>query len=272
MRKVIVLTLLALSVAAAAQAGVQYEFRQTVRSDMAQLQKADVTGRGMIDGTRTRIDFHTGSEYGPGTYIVTENGGKRVLFVSTTDKTYADFDIASIASQVGAKDIKVTNLKTDFKKLQDKTIIAGLPTEHYKLEATYDITRQFGELPITQKVHTVVEKWTTSAFGDIADDFFATGHLKTGNLDLDTLIESENQKFAGFPLRQLVTVTTTIVSAPQNSSLAVKPQRHQVSEMVVTAIEARDIQPSQFGIPKGYTKVDRPKALQKNASENVTLE
>jgi hypothetical protein len=258
--------------AAAAHAGVQYEFRQITRSDVQQLQKPEVTGRGLIEGPRTRIDFHSGSSYGPGTYVITENGGKRVVFVSSVDKTYAEIDIASMASQMGANQIKVSNMRTDFKKLEDKTIIAGLPTEHYKLEAKYDITRSFGELSITQSVHTVVEKWTTAAFGDVADDFFASGFLQTGNADLDSLIEAESGKFSGFPLRQTVTVTTTIISAPQHSNLQVKPQRRQISEMIVTAIEAREVPSSQFSVPAGYKKVDRPKALERNATENVTLQ
>ena len=272
MRKSILLCLIAFTIPAVANAGVQYEFRQTTRSDMDPQQRPGVTGRGIIEGQKSRVDFHSGSEYGPGTYIVSDDGGKRVRVVNTNDKTYAELDVASAASAIGSRKIRVENLKTDFRKLDDKTIVAGLPTEHYRLIARYDMTVSFGELSITQSVETTVEKWTTAAFGDVAQSFFASGLLKTNNPELDALIEAETGKFAGFPLRQVVTVLTTAKETPQQSRLPVKPQRRQVSEMVVTAIEARDLPASQFAVPAGFKKVDRPTALEKNAAENVTLE
>ena len=42
--------------------------------------------------------------------------------------------------------IEVANFKKDFKKLPDHVEIAGVPTDHYKLDANYDMTVMFGTL------------------------------------------------------------------------------------------------------------------------------
>lgn len=273
MRKIFVLLVFCGLITVTAGAAVQYEFRQTTRSEIEQLQGSDVTGRGLIDGSRSRIDFHTGSLYGPGTYVITEDGGKRVTIVNNSDKTYSQHDIGVMAARVGSQQIRIENLKTEFKRIDDRAIVAGLPTERYRLTANYDVTVFFGELSIRQRVETVVEKWTTTAFGDVAQSFFSSGLLKTGNAEIDRLIEAETGKFSGFPLRQVITVTTSAQDVIQSrTKLPLKNSRRQVSETVVTAIEARDVPASQFAVPAGYRKVDRPTSMEKSAALDVTLE
>jgi hypothetical protein len=273
MRKISLVLLSLLLAAATADAAIQYEFRQVTRSDVEQLQRPDVTGRGIIDGARSRIDFHTGSVYGPGTYVITEDSGKSVTIVNNSDKTYSQHDVGAMVSAVGTQQIRIANLKTDFRKMEDKTIVAGLPTEHYRLTASYEVTVAFGELSIRQRVETIVDKWTTTAFGDVAESFFSSGLLKTGNAEIDRLIEAETRRFTGFPLRQVVSVTTRGDDVVQpRTKLPVPSLRRQISETVVTAIEAREVPPGQFAIPAGYKKVDRPTFVDKGAALGVTLQ
>jgi hypothetical protein len=264
--------LIALAFALDAAAAVQYDFRQVTRTDGGQARTDSVVGRGLIDGNRSRVDFLSGSVFGNGNYVISAEGGKRFMIVNAKDKTYAELDVSSLATALGSSPIKVENLKTDMTKLGDRPIIAGLPTEHYRLTASYEMTVDFCELSIRQKVQTVVDKWTTTAFGDIAQAFFVAGLPRTGNPELDQIIDAETSRFTGFPLRQVVTVITTAEQVKTGrTNLPVQPTRKQTSEMVVTAIQAKDVAEAQFLIPTGFKRVDRPAVLEDAVAKTLTM-
>jgi hypothetical protein len=104
---------------------------------------------------------------------------------------------------------------------------------------SYDITVAFGNLPLTQTVKTTIDKWTTSAFGDVGDIFLAGGALRTGNPDLDDLISAENSNIKGFALKQIVNVTTINNRAAQSGDTQLRMNRTvtQTRELLVTSIQ-----------------------------------
>jgi len=55
-----------------ASAAVQYEFIQHTQSDVSLSRPSNLTGRALIDGDRSRVDFLTGDLYPPGTYCLVE--------------------------------------------------------------------------------------------------------------------------------------------------------------------------------------------------------
>ena len=123
-------------------------------------------------------------------------------------------------------------------------MIAGLPTEHYRLTLDYDITLAFGNIPLTQTVHEVIDKWVTQAFGNVAEAFLATGTIRTGNPDLDDLIATENTKIKGFALKQTTSVATTTrrTDVPGSKlSDVFRPTRTQIRELTITS-ESDDVQ------------------------------
>ncbi len=231
--------LLLVVTAPAASAAIQYEFRQTTSSDLESIPSTDCAGRAIIDGDRSRVEFVSGNAYPTGTYIIATNGSRMMTFVDPSKKTYVEVNAANVATGIGARKITVTNKKIDLTKMPDHPQVAGFPTEHYRLIMSYDITLAFGNLPLTQTVKTTIDKWTTSAFGDVGETFLAGGALHTGNPDLDDLISAENSNIKGFALKQIVNVTTINNRAKQNteSQLKVNHTVTQTRELLVTSIQ-----------------------------------
>lgn len=243
--------------APSASAGIQYEFRQTTSSDLESIPATDCVGRAIIDGDRSRVEFLSGNAYPAGTYIIATNGSRSMTFIDPSRKSFVEVNAASVATSIGARKITIANKKIDVTKMPDQPTVAGIPTEHYRLIMSYDITVAFGNLPLTQTVKTTIDKWTTSAFGDIGDTFLASGALHTGNPDLDDLISAENSNIKGFALRQIVNVTTINKRAPVNGETQLKVNRTvtQTRELLVTSIQpVAQIGLATFTVPLTFHK------------------
>ena len=249
--------LLLVITAPAASAAIQYEFRQSSSSDLESMPASDCVGRAIIDGDRSRVEFLSGNTYPPGTYIISTNGSRIMTFVDPSKKSFVEVNAASVTTAIGTRKIAITNKKIDLTKLPDQTTVAGFPTEHYRLIMSYDITVNFGNLPLTQTVNTTIDKWTTSAFGDVGDTFLASGALHTGNPDLDDLMSAENSNIKGFALRQTVNVTTINNRVPQNSTSQLKVNRTvtQTRDLTVTSIQpAATVSAATFIVPLTFHK------------------
>lgn len=239
-------------------AAVQYEFRQTTHSDLQSIPSTDITGRGLIDGNRSRVEFVSGNAFPNGSYVITTNGSKTLTFVDPAKKMYVEVNAAGVATAIGSARISISNKKVNLTQLDDHPVIAGLPTDHYRLTINYDITVAFGTIPLTQTVNEVIDKWVSQAFGEIAETFLAAGGIRTGNPDLDDLIVTENTKIKGFALRQTISVTT-LNDNPQlaGSKLQLNRAVTQTRELTVTSIEPRASVPSElFVVPATYRKPD----------------
>lgn len=249
-----------------ATAAIEYEFRQSSRSDIESIQTGEFTGRAVIDGDRVRVDFTGGNAYTPGTYMISTNGSRSLIFVDPMRRSYTEVNSAAVASALGGSNISVSGFQSDVLKLDDHIVIAGLPTDHYRLTLKYDITIKFGTIPLKQAVVTVVDKWTTAIFGDIADSFLSGGGVHTGNADLDAIIDAETMKIKGFPLRQTMQIATTKTFAqPAASELKLNPTRRQSRELVITSIRKTDAHPSLFTVPAAYQKAS-PKRDERDQS------
>ncbi|MEA2236028.1 MAG: hypothetical protein QOC81_752 [Thermoanaerobaculia bacterium] len=243
--------------APSATAAIQYEFRQTTTSDLESIPSSDCAGRAIIDGDRSRVEFLAGNAYPIGTYIIATNGSRNMIFIDPSRKSFVEVNAASVASAIGARKITITNKKIDLTKMPDQTTVAGFPTDHYRMIMSYDITVAFGTLPLTQTVKTTIDKWTTTAFGDVGDTFLAGGALRTGNPDLDDLVSAENSNIKGFALRQVVNVTTINNRAAMSgeSQLRVNRTVTQTRELVVTSIQpAAKLSLATFIVPLTYHK------------------
>ena len=249
--------LLLVTTAPSAWAAIQYEFRQTTSSDLESIPSTDCVGRAIIDGDRSRVEFTSGNAYPAGTYIVATNGSRSMIFVDPSRKSFVEVNAASVASSIGSRKITIANKKIDVTKMDDQTTVAGFPTEHYRMTMSYDITVAFGNLPLTQTVKTTIDKWTTSAFGDVSDTFLAGGALHTGNPDLDDLVSAENSNIKGFALRQVVNVTTINNRAPKSGETELKVSRTvtQTRELLVTSIQPlAKLDLATFVIPATFHK------------------
>jgi len=248
--------LLLVVTASSAPAAIQYEFRQTTSSDLETIPSTDCAGRAIIDGDRSRVEFMTGNAYPAGTYVIATNGSRTMTFVDPSKKAFVEINAASVTNSIGSRKITIANKKIDVTKMPDQVSIAGFPTEHYRMVMSYDITVAFGTMPLTQSVRTTIDKWTTNAFGDVGDTFLASGALHTGNKDLDDLMTAENTGIKGFPLKQVVNVTTINNQASNTASeLHMNRTVTQTRELLVTSIQpTATVGAATFVVPVTYHK------------------
>jgi len=247
----------------AAFAAVRYEYFQTTRGE-GDDRGADLNARAFIDGQRSRIEFISGNAYPPGTYMISTDGARRLLFVDPTQKMYTEVNTLGIASAIGTSNIVITNLQSSVTRLDDNKVIAGIPTDHYRLTMTYDITVTFRSMPLKQSVRTIIDKWTTVRFGDVADVAFGSS-VQTGNDKIDELISAETTKIKGFPLRQTVSITTiNNTGQAVGSKLVLPATRTKTRETTVTSISEMPSDDKLFRIPAGYQRTDFTEQISKS--------
>lgn len=254
-----------LLVTQASYAAIQYEFRQTARSDNESSAPTDLSGRAIIDGQKSRIDFTAGNAYPPGTYVVSTNGSRTMTWVDPSLRQYVEVNASEVASSIGAIRIKVENQRNSLTKLEDHPLIAKHPTNHYRLTLDYDISIAFGSIPLKQTVHTQIDKWTTLDFGDVSGTFLGSASGPTGNPQLDELISLETTKIGGFTLRETMQMTTiNSRAASPDSKLKVNPMLTRTRDMIVTSISEVADSPVSFVVPASYRRYEpgahQPKA------------
>jgi len=256
--KTILLAISLLLAVTGVHGAVQYEFRQTFRSDVETMPSNDMTGRAVIDGDRYRVEFLSGSAFPSGSYVISTNATKQQIWVDPSKKSYVEVNTAGVASALGSRHITISNKKVEMTTLPDHPIVAGLPTDHYRLVMSYEIAVPFRQLELKQAVTTVIDKWTTMAYAAIAENFLAGGGVHTGNADIDDIFDAENTKIKGFPLRQTLQITTVNANPRQPGSQIPMKQTHtQTRELTITAIEAKpEVAAALFQIPAGFHKAD----------------
>jgi len=199
--------------------------------------------------------------------MISTDGARRLLFVDPTQKLYTEVNTLGIASAIGTSQIVISNLQSSVTRLDDGKVIAGIPTDHYRLNMTYDITVTFRNMPLKQSVRTIIDKWTTVRFGDVADVAFGNP-AQTGNAQIDELISAETTKIKGFPLRQTVSVTTINNNGQiPGSRLVVPATRTKTRETTVTAISEMAADDKMFRIPAGYQRTDFTEAISKSQTQ-----
>ena len=268
--KTLLVTAALVLVAFSASAAIQYDFVQKNTTADAVEPTTDLVARAVIDGDRTRIDFLGGTLYPPGTYVVSTDGSRKLIFVDPTKEWYTEVNTASVATALGTSNIRITNLKSIMEKRDDRPIIAGHPTEHTRLTITYDISVTVKTIPLKQHVRTEVDTWATPEFAAAATSSVLSG-MRTGNVEIDRMLDVEATQLKGFPLRQTVTTRTAADLPPSRSQLQVPATRTIVREMWVTSIRETAPDATLFVIPPKYRRADAQEAP-KAAKETLTFE
>lgn len=269
MKRLLVTFAFALVVATPSSGAIQYDFIQKNTTDDVVRPNSDLTARAIVDGENTRVEFLSGTIYPPGTYVVTTDGFRRIYFVDPSKGWYTEVNAAGISSALGSAGIRISNFKTETATLPDRPVIAGIETEHRRITMTYDISVTMKSMPLTQRVRTDIDVWSTDKFGALRADFVNRG-MRTGQPDLDRIIESESSRVSGFPLRQLIT-TRTSYDMPARSNLNVPTSRTMTKEFWVTSIREETAKPSFFVIPATYRRSDQPD-VPKAATQILTFD
>jgi hypothetical protein len=253
-----VLGVILLMVVQTASAAIRYEFRQTTNSDLEGANATDCSGHAVIDGEKSRVEFTNCNSYPSGSFVLTTNGSRVLTFVNPAKKAYADVNAGAVATALGSTKIVINNRKVNTVEMPDHPVIAGIPTDHVRLSINYDITVTFGNIPLTQSVQTIIDRWTTMAFGDVAEIFLSGGALRTGNPDIDDLFAFENAKGKGFPLKETMRTTTINQRAQTVKSQLVVNRTVTVNrELEVVSIkQVTNVAASTFDVPAGFHRAD----------------
>lgn len=239
--------------AATAQAG--WEYTSVTRAEGGRHSgAANNSVHALIDGTRARIEFvESGNPMlGKGTYLLTENAGKKVYLVNPAEKTYSEWNMDAMmgmaGGMMGMMNMKIMNQKVEKLLEENGGRILGYPTTHYKFRTAYTMEMNFMGMKQTTSTLNEEELWTTTALPDAAFAF-ATLHrgMKSGNAELDKLIASEMSKAQGFPLR---IITTHHITDPRGQ------QQESKVTMEVTALQQTHPASSQFQLPADYAARD----------------
>ncbi len=236
--------------------GVQYDFMQRSQSEIETIPSNELTGRAIIDGDRSRVDFiSSNNSYPVGAYVISTNGSRTLTYVDPLMKSYTEVNAAAVAAAIGTSNIKVANLKSDVVKLDDHPVIAGISTDHYHMTISYDMTVTIRSKALSQSVRTEVDKWTTVALGDVSETFLSNSGVHTGNPEIDQLIALETTKIKGLPLKEVTKTTLrNLEGALPNSQLKLSEVRTMIRELVITSIKQVKPDPSVFSVPLNYKK------------------
>lgn len=274
MRNIFV-TLLALAVAGpliGAPGAIRYEFQQVRQFDSPNERNVFLVGTVVIDDGMTRTDYGPESSAGAGTWVISRRGGRDMIIVDPETKSYFVRQPLSFAEAMKTVNMELSKLKVDTRLIGSGPMLAGYPTEHHRITVTYDIAIQLGSIPLVQHVETVIDKWTTLAFGEIAPGNLLLNLPQIGDPTVDKIIEAENTGVPGFPLRQVTSVTTRVSDRhrTRSSKLEVERSRRQTTELRVTKIGRVDPDPSLFSIPAGYRKIENVARSGRSESFEIT--
>lgn len=250
-------------------AGIRYEFTETSRTEET-AKSSTLTARAFIEGGMSRLEILAGTQYTPGNYIIS-HGDNRFYIVDPPSKTYVEYTVPEQKNDTSR--IKITNLKTSFSEVSEpgSNLVAGYPTKHYRLQLSYDIEVMMGTMPIRQHIETQIDKWMTTAFDHLIAQYRENvNDLKTGNPEIDAIIETESTKFKGLALRE----RTQIVATSEKSSNKNNPlpsTRKRITEMVVSKIEEAPASPNLFVVPVEFV-AGKPSKAPTTTTQYLTMQ
>ena len=241
---------------------------ETTMNDPANKNKNTLLVESWIEGLNAKIEFKENDNpmAKPGTYMITNDGGKTLYLVNPEDQTYMEWDMNQLLSLAGAMGgmvkIQFDNLKTEQLETSEGDRIHGFDTTRYKHRTSYDLNMKIMGM---RRIHTVIteqEAWVTDKLTDMAlGVWLRNTPPSTGDEELDKLIKAEMSKIKGFPLR---TKIKTITQQWNKKRTKMKREQTSYSDMTVKTFEKTSIDKSTFKIPEDYTRTESPLSQEGN--------
>ncbi|HXU44226.1 MAG TPA: hypothetical protein VN783_01765, partial [Thermoanaerobaculia bacterium] len=240
--------LLLIAAAAPARAGIHYKATSTTETPQGP-QRMNVEA--WVDGDKARIEFRSSDNpfMKRGTYILTRDGGRKILLVDPDEKTYGELDLAAMLGSMGALlggmgpvlKLEISDPKVEKLSEEDGPEIVGLPTRHVKFRTAYQMKMKIMGFGRATSVVSEEDLWLSDRLVDKAMGVWLQAERKTGNPDLDKLIATERSKVTGIPLK-----TASVVTSTGNGRSATTHQ-----SMEVTALDRFTAAPVSFDVPAG---------------------
>ena len=249
-QKMILVGLIVLSTALSSSAGWEYSAvtRAEGSSQHSEMMNNQMTS--WVDGGNAKVEFtRSGNPMMPaGSFAVTKDGGKTMLMVDPSKKTYSKWDMAGMAGMAGGA-MQMMNMKMSTPKVEKLLEeqggkIAGFATTHYRFRTSYTTDMEF--MGMKQSISTVTEEdlWASPELNEAGLNAWMNQQgAKTGSEQLDKLIKAEMEKVKGFPLKRIVTTTTKESGG--------EPQVMKITTEV-TSIKKASPAGALFEVPAGY--------------------
>jgi len=250
MRKLSVLGVVVLLVFAAHSFAGVYYVAQTTAEGGKSAKQQNMIVKAWASGDSGKVVFEESENpmMGKGTYIITKDGGKTMFLVDPKEKTYMKWDLDSMMGLLGGA-MKMMNLKFTDPKVEalgeePDGLVAGVPTVHYRFRTTYAMSMSFMMMKTNSRVVKEEEIWAATKLADVAlGIWLRKAPPKTGNEDMDKLIQAEMSKVKGFPLKRK-TMTTSTDEKDKKEVTTIT--------MEVTELQMVPVPDSTFEIPSDY--------------------
>lgn len=237
-------------------AGMSYNFSSVTEGSGP---ASRMEGQAWIEGAGMRIDFKSGDGmlFKDGSVALSRDGGKTIFILDTKEKTYSELELEQIlgllgnlaGSTGGLIKLNFQNPKVTVKPAGAGEVIEGYPTKKYSTDTSYDLVVSVMGFKNETHVESHTDSWVTEKLGSELTTFVLMKGFRTGNEELDSLIDAQSKGINGLALRQIMSTTTTAKRGkPQSSKTTIN----------VTGIEKVSVAAAKFEVPAGYKKSEVP--------------
>lgn len=260
MRRASLIMAVAIAAAATLEAGMRFESTTRTTDDRGKDTQVMVV-ESWVDGDNARIEFRQakGAAGVPDDgYLITNDGGRTMLLVDPDDETYMEWDIDAmfqLFSQVqqasaGMVSIDFRDTTADYVGASPGDDILGFSTTKHAMQMGYTMEMKVIGMKQRYTIHSDTESWVTSeltapGFGS----WLRKAPPKTGDPDLDLLLEGLTQKMEGVVLKS---VTRSVMTDKKGR------ETRTTSTTAVTSIDEVEIDSGRFRVPPDYDKVEMP--------------
>ncbi len=257
MRRLAAVLIVGMLSAGSAFAGLHYRAR-TYQEGANTAKQMNMTVEAWIDGPNAKILFQeSGNPFmTKGTYLLTSDGGQTLYLVDPEERTYSEWDLDAILQMAGnvmqsmgpMLNFKFENPRVETLLAEDGGKIHGYSTVHHRFRTTYTMHMKIMGMKRSQEHQSVQDIWSTD---DIDHEAFGVWLKREppdmGDAGLQELIQAEQEKIKGFPLKTVDEVITTDKKGRQQVTRTIT----EVEELKETGIAA-----ATYEIPAGFQQVD----------------
>lgn len=192
--------------------------------------------------------------WGPGSFLLTTDGGKSVVIVNAPARAYFDWNMSQSMPLFGAlvgaiQQGTSTSFGAPVVKGPDligTEEVAGVQTKHYRYESGFVSTSRILGMNIQVSSNSEQELWVTDAVnGEALSVYLKKDPPLTGNPQIDRLLMTELENIPGWPLKAILINSTS--SGPGSESVT-------CSKQWVTSVATGEAPAGVFEIPEGYEK------------------
>jgi hypothetical protein len=255
--------------AAPAWAGIHYKSTTHMENPQARGKLNDMQVEGWAAGDKARIEFRESSNpfMKKGSYLISKDGGKTLFLVNPDEKTYASWDLEGMLGGAGGMmngvggllKIEISDPKVVKGLDEDGGALLGQPTRHLRYRTSYSMTMKIMGRGNTNDMVIDQDIWVAPKLQDQALGVWLK-RPRTGNEQIDKLIQAEAGKIQGIPLKSVSVSTST---DKKRGTTQVTRTTMEVTQLDTAAAVA----PSSFEIPAGYKETEIMPMSQKGRGE-----